>query len=228
MRSHKLVLGLTLILATACQTAQMQVAPSLASAPVMAVEGANPRRWNAPIRFGPWTTLEAREGLTWQFGQRLLGIDAQLAFQPYRFALAAGDQPLQGECITRALVLSRRGLAVEPARTALPALACGFRAEEEGTLRLHATLRNTEKGEIAFAGTTWEVRSVHDLVGAKIRNGDPVGYEITDGERTLAAVETINRGRVWMSPTLDDEERGKLALAATALLLYEPAAIEVE
>lgn len=226
MNSNKLALGLTLILATACQTAQMQVTPSLASAPAMAVEGANPRRWNAPIRFGPWSTLEAREGLTWQFGKRLLGIDARFAFQPYQFALAAGDQPLQGECITRALVLSRNGLAIEPARNEVPALACGFRAAEEGTLRLRTTLRNTEQGEIAFGGSTWEVRSVHEIIGGKVRNGDPVGYEITDGERTLAAVETINHGRVWMSPALDEEERGKVALAATALLLYEPAAID--
>lgn len=226
MRFRKLFLGLTLILATSCQTAQMQVAPSLASAPAMAVEGANPRRWNAPVRFGPWSTLEAREGLTWQFGQRLLGIDAQLAFQPYQFALAAGDQPLQGECITRALVLSRHGLSVEPAREALPALACGFRAADEGTLRLRTTLKNTEQGEIAFAGTTWQVRSIHELIGAKVRNGDPVGYEITDGDRIVAAVETINHGRVWMSPALDEKERGKVALVATALLLYKPAAVD--
>jgi hypothetical protein len=226
MKLRKLGLVLTLISTTACQTAQMQVAPSLASAPAMAVEGANPRRWNAPIRFGSWSTLEAREGLTWQFGLGLLGIHTQFAFQPYQFALAAGDQPLQGECITRALVLSSHGLAVEPAREALPALACGFRAEEEGTLRLRTTLRNTEQGEIAFAGTTWQVRSVHELIGAKVRNGDPVGYEITDKDRIVAAVETINHGRVWMSPTLDEEERGKVALVATALLLYKPAAID--
>jgi hypothetical protein len=228
MRQHKLVLGIILILACACQTAQMQVAPSLASAPAMAVEGANPRRWNTPIRFGPWSTLEAREGLTWQFAHRLLASDAHFATQPYRFALTAGDQPLQGECITRALLLSSHGYAVDPTLGQMPALACGFRATEEGTLRLRATSRNTEEGEVAFAGTTWEVRSVHRLAGSRVRTGDPMGYEVTDRERVLAAVETINHGRVWISPTLEEEDRGKVALVATALLMYKPPTIDVE
>jgi len=42
----------------------------------------------------------------------------------------------------------------------------------------------------------------------------------------VAAVEAIHHGRVWMSPTLDEEEKGEVALVATALLLYKPASID--
>lgn len=227
MRPNRLFVCLILVFAGGCQTAQMEIAPSLAStAAPMDVHGANPRRWNTPIHFGPWWTVEAREGMTWQFGHRLLGLDAQFMAQPYRFVLAAEDQPLQGECVTRALALSRKGVSLDPSLGHLPPLACGFQGGAgEGTLRLRNTARNTEQGEVTFEGTTWEIRSVHEIVGGKLRNGYPVGYEIRDGDQILAAVETMNHGRVWMAPPLNEEDQARIALVATALLMYEPPAV---
>lgn len=219
MISNRILLFLVLLLA-ACQTAQMRVAPELASIEPLAVEGANPRRWNTPIRFGQWATSEAREGMTWDFGLRLLGIDANFAFQPYR--LTVGN--VQAECVTRAAVLSRKGLSVDPAFGRIPALACGFMGAGEGTLELKTTATNAEEGEIEFGGMTWGVRSVRNFAGSSIPSGEPLGYEITRDGRVVAAVETINRGRVWMDPSLSARDQSRIAAVATALLLYEPAA----
>lgn len=48
---------------------------------------------------------------------------------------------------------------------------------------------------------------------------DPEGYEFLLDDKTIAAVETINNGRVWMRPDLDEEMKLVLAGVSTALLL---------
>lgn len=199
----------------------MRVDPALAASAPLEVSGANPRTWNTPIRFGPWATSLAREGGTWDFGYRLLGIDANFAFQPYRLTVSNGSSPVQAECITRAATLSRNDLSVDPSFGRIPALACGFRGAGEGTLRLRTTATNAEEGEIAFGNARWTVRSVRNFEGSSIPSSEPLGYEISRDGRVVAAVETINRGRVWIDPALDENDRARLAAVATALLLKE-------
>lgn len=62
---------------------------------------------------------------------------------------------------------------------------------------------------------------MHRFAGSPIPSGDPIGYEIVDGDRALAAVETINRGRVWIAHEVSEEERARIASVATALLLAD-------
>ncbi|WP_321281748.1 hypothetical protein [Marinifilum fragile] len=54
---------------------------------------------------------------------------------------------------------------------------------------------------------------------SKIFQIDPEGYEFLLNDKTIAAVETINNGRVWMRPDLDEEMKLVLAGVSTALLL---------
>ena len=218
---------ITILLTTlGCQTAQIEVAPDLAAVSPMDVQGANPRRWNAPVRFGPWATSEVREGGTWGFGYRLLGIDAGFAFQPYRLSVASSDRTIHAECVTRAAVLSRKGLSVDPAFGKIPALGCGFSGDGEGTLRLNTTAMNREEGQIEFASSVWQIRSIHNYAGSSIPSGEPLGYEILSGGRVIATVETINRGRVWIDPSVNAMDQARIAGVATALLLYDPAHTE--
>ncbi|HEY5809278.1 MAG TPA: hypothetical protein VIT67_14990 [Povalibacter sp.] len=211
---------------TGCQTAQMKTAPALANVAPFVVQGANPRVWNSDISFGPWHTSQVREGLTWSFGYRLLGIEARYAQQPYQVVIASGAARVQSECITRALALSRDGLAVDPAFGKLPALSCGFTGAGEGTLRLNTTASNAEHGEIVFGGERWTLRSVDTFDGSPIRNTEPIGYELSDERGIVAAVEIINSGRVWISPTLSAQQQSRIAALAVVLLLYDPAQTE--
>jgi len=50
---------------------------------------------------------------------------------------------------------------------------------------------------------------------------EPEGYEFILNNKTIAAVETINNGYVWMLPELDEELKLTLAGLSTALLLRE-------
>ena len=213
----------TALALSACQVAQMPVAPSLAPVDAVPVAGANPRRWNSQIAFGPWRTEVAREGLKWDFAAPLLGLTAGFSFQPYRVVLSAGGEPIQAECITRAASLARGSLSVDPALGHIPALACGFRGRGDGTLRLRTTATNKEDGSVDFGDTRWTLRSVHRFRGSSIPSGEPLGYEFAGGDRVVAAVETINQGRVWIDPAVSPRDQERLAVAVMVLLLYDPA-----
>jgi hypothetical protein len=54
---------------------------------------------------------------------------------------------------------------------------------------------------------------------SKIRTYHPTGYEIAEGQPVIAAVETINQGRVWISPSLSRDEKDRAAVIAAALVL---------
>lgn len=209
--------------AAGCQPAQMRLAPALAGVTPLAVEGANPRVWNSDIAFGQWRTSQVREGMTWSFGYRLLGIEARYGQQPYQLVLTSGTTQVQAECISRAMMLSRNSLSVDAAFGKLPALSCGFTGAGEGTLRLHVTALNEETGEIAFGNERWSIRSVSSFAGSPIRGTEPVGFELFAQGEIIAAVETINAGRVWIAPHLTLQQQARLAASITVLLLYEPA-----
>ncbi len=215
-----LALAGTFLLLVACAPAQMRVAPALSALEPFPVAGANPRRWNSQISFGPWKTSVAREGLKWDFGLPLLGVAAGYGTQPYRVVLASARQPIQAECVTRSVTLARGSVSVDPALGNLPALACGFTGQGDGTLRLRITATNAEKGRLEYSDAQWEVSSVDRLQGSPLPSAEPLGYEITSGNRVVAAVETLNQGRVWMDPALSARDKERLAATIAVLLLY--------
>jgi hypothetical protein len=224
-RSFVLLISLcSIVFIVGCSVATMAVSPALAAAAEpLDVRGANPRLWNRPISFGPWQTLEVREGLQWGLAGPLLGVEVGFSRQPYRLLLSGedGDQ-LQVECVTRKLLLSKKGWSVDPSFGAIPALACGFRSVESGeewAMKLHNRSMNMT-GHLMFSdGRTLPLQSVHRLEGSRISSADPVGFEIGSGQ-IFGAVEVVNRGRVWIDPSLGHRDRDRIAAAAAALLLY--------
>jgi hypothetical protein len=220
-----LVLAASFLL-QACQVAQMRVAPELERLAAVPVSGANPRRWNAPLAFGPWRSDVAYEGMKWDFALPLLGLTAGYSTQPYRVVVTSGGPPIQAECHARAASLSRKGLAVDPAFGKLPAFACAFQGRGTGSLRLNTTAMGQEAGTIDYGDTRWGLRSAHRFQGSSIPSGPPLGYEVTGGDRVVAAVETINQGRVWIDPAVSPRDQERLAVAIMVLLLYDPAAGE--
>jgi hypothetical protein len=175
--------------------------------------------WNRPIGFGPFQSSEVREGMNWGFSIPLLGIDASYRSQPYRLVLESPSGPIQVECVTRSMELSRSGFAVDPALGRMPVLGCGFRAgDDEWTMGLFDRTPG-RRGEIG-GENPWTIRSVLVTEGSPISSSEPLGYEILRGGEVIGAVEVINRGRVWMVPSLDPGDQQRVAAAAAALLLF--------
>ncbi|MDX1381609.1 MAG: hypothetical protein R3233_10830, partial [Xanthomonadales bacterium] len=85
------------------------------------------------------------------------------------------------------------------------------------------TASNAERGEAVFGRRTFQVQSIRQFQGSDWPSGEPLGYELKIDDWTVAAVETINQGRVWIDPDLDDRDAARVAAVITALLLYVPA-----
>jgi hypothetical protein len=217
-----LLVLLSLVLLTACTTVQLDVPEGS-----YAVEGANPRRWNAPLSFGPWRTTGVNEGTTRSWLADLHVIQAAKADQAYRMTL--GDTAI--ECHTREVVIGVAGVFIDPSFGSSPLLVCGYEhagARSVLTLARSGNIEPTLRGQLRDAtGAALEVRSLHRARGSSIPSGDPFGYEILRDGRRVAIVETINRGRVWIDPNVAD--RDALAAAAAALLLFrDPDAGDVD
>lgn len=200
-------------LLTACTTAQIDIPTG-----AYEVTGSNPRRWNAPVSFGEWSTQSVDEGTTrsWLAG---LGI-VQLGKADQGYHLTMNGTAV--ECHTREFVLGRSGVFVDPSFGTSPLLVCGY---DRGGDRTVLTLARTGRVEPTLRGTlrdangdALEVRSLHRAAGSAFPSGDPFGFEIVRGNERVAVIETINRGRVWIDANA--QNRDVLAAAAASLLLF--------
>lgn len=226
------ILAACVLFLTAFKTARMEVPAGLAgSATVLDVTGHNPRTWNKPIGFGAYRTSTVREGTEFSWSVEAFGVRGGMAKKRYRLVLEAPDAGAwEVECLTRSIEAWRGGWSVELTDAFTPRLVCGLRdRDEQRTYRLVlGSTGNQLRGVVQPGGASdgtrplLEIRSIHRLEGSRLPFGEPAGYAIDRGATTLAAVETLNRGRVWLAPDLQPEDRGAAAASAAALLLYKP------
>jgi len=226
------IAGLACIsLATAsCTTLQARLPEGFdAQATAYAVTGHSPRRFNEPVRIGPYSALEMREGdrFSWSLP---FGIgDVRRTSKPYAFTMIARDQPpVEVQCRTRTAWAgggpeSRR---VEIDLTALdgPMMACGLSMDGMPPRELRLSRRGT-----AFSGaldspwgTRYAIASLSHYEGSRWPSGVPTAYRIAAGDETVAVVDVVNAGRVHMANGLDVEQRVYFAAVAASLLLLDP------
>lgn len=215
----------------ACTTAQVRMPEGFgARATAFDVTGHSPRRFNEPVRFGPYSALEMREGSTFSWGIPVAGVAVGRTSKPYAYTLVARDLlPVEVQCRTRAWTA---GVGRESNRTTVdvtglagPLLACGLKLDgyEVQPLEVSRTGSRFDGRLLAPWGRGYAVRGIDAYEGSALRAGEPTGYSITDGADTLAVVDVLNGGRVHLDQALGEDERVYFAAAAAALLLLDPA-----
>ncbi len=75
-------------------------------------------------------------------------------------------------------------------------------------------------GELSDGTAVYRVEGTQRLAGSSMPLGHPAGFIFYRQHRPIAAVETINKGVVYLDRELSRTEKDVLAVAATALLLY--------
>ena len=225
-----IVLLPVLPLLSACTTAQMRMPEDFGADTVAyEVSGHSPRRFNEPVRFGPYSALEMQEGSTFAWAVPLPGFDVGRTSKPYAYTLVARDlPPVQVQCLTRAWTAgsgreSRRA-TVDLTALSGPLLVCGLQLDGEAAQPLEIVRkgRHLEGRLLAPWGGEYSVRGLNGSEGTPITATAPTGYAIVDGTTTLAVVDALNGGRVHMVRALDDEQRVYFAASAAALLLLDP------
>jgi len=215
---------------SACAPAQLRLPEGFGgNAVAYDVSGHSPRRFTEPLRFGPYSATEMREGSTFAWQVPLGALDVGRTSRRYAYTLAAGGTPpVEVQCRARAWTL---GAGKESQRTTVdvtalagPLLACGLRADGHEAQMLEVAREGARlQGRLATPwGSEYAVRDLHGYEGSPIEGMTPTGYAIADGGNTLAVVDVLNRGRVHFDRALDDHQRAYFAAAAAALLLLDP------
>ncbi|HSL19018.1 MAG TPA: hypothetical protein VLB51_14015 [Methylomirabilota bacterium] len=239
--TSRVVIGALVVVAMAAaagpvgaRDARLAVEPRLheAAAP-MAVEGANPRRWGADLAFGEFRAVDVRDGdrLEWFFALGNFGAGGVKSAS--RLTLEGAVGSVRVVCLAERRVLARGSFSVDLAFGRKPILLCGLESSDGDRWAFALTERAPNlEGSIEpvdeAGGDPLKVRSIHRLEGSRWPLAEPAGYEISLGGRVVAAVEIVNRGRVWIDPTLEVATRNRIAAAAAALLLFEPPEVESE
>ena len=214
------------VLIAAVRPARMEVPPSLTSVSPLEVSGSNPRRWGKPLAIGPYRSLEVRDGTEFSWSVPLFGVQAGKASRKYRLSLEAPDGTVwQVDCRTRSIEAWHKGWSVELTDAFQPRLACGLAqtgADEPARLVLTSDGRKLRGAIEGGPSVDLEIESVHRFEGSRLPVAAPVGFLLKVGGEAVAAVETINRGRVWIAPRVADDPAAVIAAASAALLLFDP------
>lgn len=217
--------ALTSPVAAKFKEAAMRLPDELAQVERLPVTGRQGWKLVERLQFGDFSVHDVRRSLTKGGDLQVLFYEGSKRRQTFGFTLTgSGPTVWRGAAATnlrrRALDL---GVEVEMRNKS------GFSAhlfpadapEAVWTLALH------EKGEKPLAGTlsrgaeTITVQGTNRLAGSVFRLADTAGYTFAIGGRSIAAVEVINHGAVWLAPDLDAAWRGPVTAAIAALLLFE-------
>lgn len=192
------------------------------------VSGHSPRRFNEPVRFGPYSALEMREGSTFSWSVPIASLDMGRTSKPYAYTMVArGLPPVKVQCRSQAWTAGagRESLraTVDLTELAGPLLTCGLWMDDYDMQLLEVARQGGRmQGRLqAPWGREYAVHGVNGFRGSAMPSMEPTGYTIADGGDTLAVVDVLNSGRVHLVPTLDDDQRVYLAAAAAALLLLD-------
>jgi hypothetical protein len=211
---------------TGCQTVRMNVPESLAGSERMQVSGRQGFMIKQTLRFGPYQTTRVERSWTRGRGIEIRPVEASRRDQRYAFILRDGETDLvEVRCEVRLSRLTIEVGSVDVSPADRSGLRCAL-TPPDGGLDDSWRLELSESHDRPLAGTlvgsrgALEVRGTNRIDGA-LPLGSTSGYRIDQGGRTLAAVEVINRGAVWMDGDLGADERVVVAATAAALLLLE-------
>lgn len=211
----------------------MQLDPALATVPAVAVEGKSVILWKRHLRFGGWQTTAVKDSGTKVSRQGMGPASHEMYGREYRFSMATGNGTIEAWCSQFADVAKHQdvigvtvGIDLAGLRKS-PPLQCIYDGLGGGKLKLlkepARDLPIVLDGDAEFAGVVWRVNEVYRMEGGRSSSLAPLsGFEIRRDGEVIGAVEVINAGRVWVTPSLPRLEQDRVAVIAMSLLLFDP------
>ena len=216
------------LVAAACQKQHMAVPADLATAaqllPVEDRSGATGLLVNEGFRFGPYRVSDVdrdwtRRGSEWAGWNPFKSRETTRAGYAYKFT--QGTSAAAGQCMSN-VGLDKLDLPVIGEVTQdVGMLACrcqGSGMSIDGIVEQKGG--DAWQGQLNTRGGVLVLASVSRLEnGATTR--EPTGFEARDTQRSVAAVETLRPGRIWLATTLDAPTQAELACLFAGFLLYQ-------
>ena len=215
---------------TACSSApppKLVVDPTLANASVFEVDGLKNRHWGKPLTFGPYHTEKTRVGESWTWSVGLFGPQFGARNDPYRFQFVDDTgASYKVECRAKTPMLRR---STRHGEWSFPVgetkLSCAIQdpAGNVGSLALRG-YEGDYSGETGFAEIDdFEIGALHQFAsesGRKFSLPVAIGYELKQGGKVVAAVDTFSHGRVYLGQDLDPKSRTAAAITLTVLMFF--------
>jgi len=89
-------------------------------------------------------------------------------------------------------------------------------------LPFEVTFQRTEPGIMELGETVYEIHKVNQLEGQmKFQYNELVGYEIRKKGQPVAAVQKVNKDKIWISNTISKKEKFILANLCGAIMLMQ-------
>ncbi|HET6564051.1 MAG TPA: hypothetical protein VFG52_01455, partial [Xanthomonadales bacterium] len=182
---------------------------------------------NQQLRFGEFTSGPVKRG--WTFGYnipfivRFSGAREKLGFSVQDASGGKAEFFCLGKLREYDLPVLNKAFEVNLKTTDV--FTCGIAIDDQSfefySENLHQNPRFNEiTGQLQGAGLDLVIRPVASLEGGQSSwSTTALGYELVQDGKTIAAVETLNEGRVWISPALPDSQQLVVAGVASALLL---------
>ena len=216
---------------SACSVPHMALESNFKSqAQEMPVEGRKIFKPNGNFKIGDYTVANVHRGWRNMGGFSIFSYNNIKARQQHQFSLqheqgqewyVFGASKLQEKSLK-----SNTGLTIRIAPN-LEYYASQFTSPESGQWHLLTVdpgdyiRRKKFEGELSNGKTTFTIAPVYKFEGKGLPMSDIIGYEFKNGDETVAAVQVVNNGKVWMKPEADADTRMVLASAMASLLLYE-------
>jgi hypothetical protein len=228
MATHFLRLSFALpvlLVPLGCGMASLPLPEDLATAEPMRVEGRQGWRIQQTVRFGPYSTSEVERSWTRGRDRRVGPAATSRREQTFEFTLLeAGSPHWRVACRANLSYGSWDAGVVEIVRRDQSGVQCTGRPLSEPAATWRMNLQ--EQGDRPLAGTLSGGGVVIDVVGSNrvqgaLPAGFTTGYNLRERDRTVAAVEVMNDGAVWIAPRSRGADGTMLAAAAATLLLLE-------
>lgn len=243
MKTSKWLFLSLAIYTSACTTPQMLLQEPLASeAAPMPVKGKQGWLINQKLSFGNYQTDRVQRGWTFSYGIDLFLTELQGAQQKFSFTME--DEKGQRYTVMSAHQLRGAVIPVDrftPSAKPVVQELLSFTVQTKDMMA--ATLYDHQQQESwhmlmmhpedfrkngkyvgllsSEAATPIQIVPVRKLAEQKSWGADIVGFEFQQEGESLAAVELLNQGRVWIDPTLADDMQSLLAAACATLLLQQ-------
>lgn len=238
LRSLLSITTLTILSGCATGSLQMKVAPDLATTAPAPVTGRSPEGWTREFEFSNWRVRLREAPLVWNATSSISmpplpsNTELHVAFDraSVQFELVSNTQnaATTANCLAQgrfAGVTETRGRVTDTTDITLPGFPrvnCDFAGALQGTLAMRAKFPSQrDAGDAELNGHRWSIRSVNSL---QSQSGNfplaRLGYEILSEGKVLAAVETWNIGKVWVSPGAGPLQQEEISVIAAALLQY--------
>ncbi|MGB0134792.1 hypothetical protein [Dokdonella sp.] len=221
-------IGSAVVALAGCSMAEVRLSDGFSSRSISyEVSGYSPRRFNQPLRFGPYSALEMRDGGIFSTSIPLRSVELQGSWRPFAFTqTTTGQPPVEVRCQSTALSAETgrdsRRLSIDLNALAGPFMDCGLRPGNNSAGSFELSRNGVRiQGMLESESGPYAVRSIHLMAGTSLPTSEPAGVEFQRDGKVLALVDLLNSGRVHMDRSLDEHERIYLAAAASSVLMLD-------